>query len=151
MILKILLLANICGLYFSPTHLYGKYHQEGHPPEVTEPGEDCRKFTRFHESLRKAGSSFDQTCVDTSPICKYYLLLFKERHLILDFVSDECMIPTAEVLKKCVRGVHVNALCVDQMYQVCEMILLCLRLMNLLTFWVKSTASKGQIYWLVPF
>ena len=72
MILMILLLANISGLSFSPTHLYGKYHQEGHPPEVTEPGEDCRKFTRFHESLRKAGSSFDQTCVDTSPICKYY-------------------------------------------------------------------------------
>ena len=72
MILMILLLANICGLSFSSPHLYGKYHQEGHPPGVTEPGEDCRKFTRFHESVLKAGASFDQTCVKTRPICKYY-------------------------------------------------------------------------------
>ena len=72
MILMILLLANISGLSFSPTHLYGKHHQHGHPPEVTEAGEDCRKFTRFHESLLEAGASFDQTCIETRPICKYY-------------------------------------------------------------------------------
>ena len=102
MILMILLLANIWGLSFSSPHLYGKYHQEGHPPGVTEPGDDCRKFTRFHESVLKAGASFDQTCVETSPIY-------------------ECTTPTANVLKKCVRGLNVNAWCVDQMYQVCEM------------------------------
>ena len=71
MILMILLLANICGLSFSSPHLYGKYHQEGHPPGVSEPGDDCWKFTRFHESVRKAGATFEQTCTETSLICKY--------------------------------------------------------------------------------
>ena len=78
MILMILLLVNIYGLSFSPTHLYGKYHQEGHPPEVTEPGDDCRKFTRFHESVMKAVASFDQTCTETSLICKYCNFLKKD-------------------------------------------------------------------------
>ena len=71
MIFLILLVVNFFVLSFSSPHLYGKYNQHGHPHGVTEPGDDCRKFTRFHESFLKAGASFDQTCAETSLISKY--------------------------------------------------------------------------------
>ena len=42
------------------------------PSGITEPGDNfCSKFTRFHESLLKAGASNGQPCIDAQPICKY--------------------------------------------------------------------------------
>merc|ERR1712112_585436 len=88
------ILFTVFGLAYS-SPLQNQQHQHGHPPGVTEPGNDCKKFTGFHESLLKAGSSLD---LNYKPIY-------------------ECTIPTVEVLKKCVRGLHVNAQCVDHMYK----------------------------------
>merc|ERR1712126_570833 len=88
-------LLTLVGLTFSSP--LQNQHGHGHPPGVTEPG-DCRKFSRFHESLLRAGYSFDDTCKHNKPIY-------------------ECTIPVVEVLKKCVRGLHVNVQCVDHMFK----------------------------------
>merc|ERR1712083_804825 len=93
--LKFFLLTLVGLTYSSPPQ---NQHGHGHPPGVTEPGDDCRKFSRFHESLLKAGYSFGETCKHNKPIY-------------------ECTIPTVEVLKKCVRGLHVNVQCMDHMFK----------------------------------
>ena len=39
------------------------------PSGITEPGDNCcSKFTRFHESLLKAGASNDQPCIDAHKV-----------------------------------------------------------------------------------
>ena len=91
------------------------------PSGITEPGDNCcSKFTRFHESLLKAGASNDQPCIDAQPICKYICIpMYLCNAYLIFFISlDECTIPTVEVLKKCVRGLNVVPDCVDQVSKV---------------------------------
>ena len=91
------------------------------PSGITEPGDNCcSKFTRFHESLLKAGASNDQPCIDAQPVCKYIYkpMYLCNAYLILFISLDECTIPTVEVLKTCVRGLNVVPDCVDQVSKV---------------------------------
>ena len=91
------------------------------PSGITELGDNCcSKFTRFHESLLKAGASNDQPCIDAQPVCKYiYKPMYLCNAYLIFFISlDECTIPTVEVLKTCVRGLNVVPDCVEQVSKV---------------------------------
>merc|ERR1712227_420449 len=92
--------STLFGLGFSSPLQQQHQSLDGHPTAslAVEPGNGCKMYTGFHESLLKSSSSFDQNCLDFKPIY-------------------ECTIPTVKVLKNCVRGLAVNKECVYHMFK----------------------------------
>ena len=60
--------ASLFGMGFSSPLQQQHQSLNGHPP-----GNDCKKYTGFHESLLKSSSSLDQSCLYSKPICKYLI------------------------------------------------------------------------------